>query len=406
MVLTQGRMFLMTSLLRFVGAVFGALMIAAPASADFSITPDTTWMTNGFVRSVIRDGDRIYIGGKFTSVRACPPGTACASFPVNNVAAFNANTGVAIDSFRPAVTGDGAVVYALAVLDGKLFIGGKFAAIGGLPRFNFGAVDLTTGAVDTDVDATVGTEPTHLVKALLAVGGRLYMGGVFSSVDTAPRSRLAAFDSAGNLDPVWRPRADGAVSSLLLSCDGQTIFTGGKFRRAAAPGQAFQDRPTIARFDIATAALHPWRIPAGEIASDLHAYDLATSCDRIFAAYAGSNWAYALDLSDDNVGNRIWGIKTAGDVQTVAVRGTQVLLGGHFSQIDAVNQNNAKRTRFAVVDLDGNIDPWNPPLEGRFFGPWDILVDGNNRVWIGGDFLTVSGVAQRGIVRFTDPSPP
>ncbi len=104
---------------------------STPAAAEFTIQPDATWVTNGFIRAMIRSGDTIYIGGKFTSVRPCAPGTTCAgAFAVNNVAAFDANTGVAIRSFRPAVTSEtGAIVYALAVLDAKLFIGGKFTTV-------------------------------------------------------------------------------------------------------------------------------------------------------------------------------------------------------------------------------------------------------------------------------------
>jgi hypothetical protein len=372
------------------------------ASAAFNNQPDITWMTNGFVRAVVRAGDRIYIGGRFTSVRPCAPGTPCTgSFAVNNVAAFDADTGIAIRSFRPAVTSDTIpTVYALAVLDGKLFIGGQFTAVDGAARRNFAAVDAITGALDPAVDAQIGTEDHHYVRALLAGPNRVYVGGVFSRVDGIARARLAAFDASGNLDPLWRPRANGAVASLALACDGQTLFAGGNFRRAAGSGRSFVDRETIARFDLVSGNLHNWQPAPGSIPGGLNAYDLAPTCQRIFVAYAGSNWAFAIDTSDD-FGDVLWSLKTAGDVQTAAVYGDRVLLGGHFSQIDATDRPNVKRTRFAVVDFDGRIDDWAPSFEGRMFGPWDILVDGN-RVWVGGDFTTVSGQAQRGIARFTD----
>ncbi len=383
-------------------AALAAVVFCAPASAAFSNQPDVTWMTNGFVRTVIRAGDRIYIGGKFTSVRPCPVGTPCpGSFAVQNIAAFDAESGVAIRSFRPGVTSEtGATVYALAVLDGKLFIGGKFTAVDGQARRNFAAVDAITGALDLNVDAQVGTEDKHYVRALLAAGDRVYAGGLFASVDGISRSRLAAFDSAGDLDRLWRPRANGPVASLALACDGETLFAGGYFRKAAGSGRAFVVRDTLARFDLVSGNIHNWQPAPDSIPNGVSAYDLAPTCERLFVAYAGSNWAYAIDTSDD-LGEVVWALKTAGDVQTAAVYGDRVLLGGHFSQIDATDQQNVKRTRFAVVDFDGRIDPWAPSFEGRFLGPWDILVDGN-RVWVGGDFLTVSGQAQRGISRFTD----
>ena len=82
-------------------------------------------------------GNTIYIGGRFTSVRACPVGTTCTGnvVAVNNLAAFDATTGAAIRSFKPAVTGGSLdrgttlpTVYGLAVMGGKLFIGGSFTS--------------------------------------------------------------------------------------------------------------------------------------------------------------------------------------------------------------------------------------------------------------------------------------
>jgi hypothetical protein len=384
------------------GVVISAVFFATTASAAFSNQPDTTWMTNGFVRAVIRAGDRIYIGGHFTSVRPCAPNASCAdSLAVNNVAAFDADTGVAIPSFRPAVTGGAATVYALAVLEGKLFIGGKFTTVEGAARRNFAAVDAVTGALDPAVDAQVGTKANHYVRALLAHGDRVYAGGVFLSVDGMTRIRLAAFDASGNLDPLWRPRADSVVTSFALACDGETLFVGGHFRRAAGSGRSYVVRETIARFDLVSGNLHNWQPVLGSIPDELYAYDIAPTCERIFVGYAGFNWAYALDLGDD-FGDVLWWIRSSGDFQTVALYGDRVLLGGHFTEIDPTNGSWVDRTRFAVVDFDGGLDSsWTPSFSGRYLGPWDILVDGN-RVWIGGDFRNVSGEAQRGLARFTD----
>jgi hypothetical protein len=69
--------------------------------------------------------------------------------------------------------------------------------------------------------------------------------------------------------------------------------------------------------------------------------------------------------------------------------------------INATDQGNVKRTRFAAVNFAGRIDPWKPSFDGKFWGPWDILVTGN-QVYVGGDFLTVSGTAQQFLARFTD----
>lgn len=378
-------------------------LLGSSARADFTELPDNTWMTNGYVRSIAKLGNTIYIGGRFTLVKACPVGQSCgAGIRVNNVAAFDATTGEAIPAtvFSPpdVIGGSDVTVFALAVLDNKLFIGGKFTAVNGVARRNFAAVNAITGALVASVDAQIGSQDNHFVKALLATDDRIYMGGTFNTVDGLTRVRLAAFDSAGNLDQNWRPRADATVSSLARSCDDTKIFAGGKFNRASGTSDSFQPRRSLAQFDLVSGTLQSFAIQPGEVANDLHAYDLAPTCNEIFIAYAGSNWAYSINLS---TGRANWGRKSGGDVQTVAIYGDRVLFGGHFSQIDSASQDNVKRTRFAAFNFAGAIDPWAPSFEGRFLGPWDILVDGN-KVWVGGDFTTVSGVSQRGIARFTD----
>jgi hypothetical protein len=393
--------------------ILAVLGTALPASATFSNTADATWMTNGIVYAIAQSGNTIYIGGRFTSVRACPVGTTCTGnvVGVNNLAAFDATTGAAIRTFRPAVTGGSPngsggttlpTVYGLAVLGGKLFIGGSFTAVAGQPRRNFAAVDAVTGALNLNITAAVGADATKYVRTVIAsdVLSRVYIGGDFLTVGGVARTRLAAFDANGTLDPVWKPRTSTWVKSLVFSCNGQAVIAGGNFRSAAGTGQPLVARATVARFDATTGAIHAWQTPAGAIPNGINAFDLAPTCNRLFVAYGGSNFLYALDLSDD-VADILWTIKTGGDVQTVAVRNDRVLFGGHFSQINPVNADHLKRTRFAVVDFFGNADPWAPSFDGSFYGPWEILVRGN-QVWVGGAFTTVSGVPQSNIARFTD----
>ena len=92
-------------------------------------------------------------------------------------------------------------------------------------------------------------------------------------------------------------------------------------------------------------------------------------------------------------------------MQTVALYGDdRILFGGHFANTPANPDSSQKvsRTRFATADLDGfAYSDWTPSFDGKFFGPWDILVRGD-QVWVGGQFTQVSGNAQFFIARFTD----
>ncbi len=378
---------------------------ATSASAAFSNTPDTTWMTNGVVYSIAQGGDRIYVAGKFRSLRRCPTGVTCPGGTIaTNVGALDAATGAGIKTFKVTVGGDGATVYALAVANGKLYIGGQFTSVNGEPRMNLAAVDATTGALDTTFAPQVGADATDYVRGLLSQNGMVYVAGTFGTINGAVRQHLAAFNPNGSLNGAWRPRTSGVARAFTSTCAGDQIVIGGSFTRGAGTGTAMQDRKTLMIVDAATGALDPWTPDNASIPNGVTAYDLTSTCDALFVGYGGSNAIYRFDLTDD-VGDIEWDLKTGGNVQTVALYGTQrVMFGGHFANTPIAPGTTAKvkRVRFATADSGGNaLNDWTPEFSGKFFGPWDILADGNH-VWVGGAFTDVSGSAQFMLARFSD----
>ncbi len=164
------------------------------SSPTINETPDPTWMTNGVVYSIIRSGDYIYVGGKFTRARSATSGGT--GFDVTNLARFDADTGVGDPNWTPDVTGADAKttrVYALAAAGGKIWVGGKFDAVDGVPRRNLAAVSTNTPAVvDPNVDPLVGSETNKGVRALLASE----TGTRSTSAATSPRSTARAANAS------------------------------------------------------------------------------------------------------------------------------------------------------------------------------------------------------------------
>jgi hypothetical protein len=397
--------------------------VAPSANAAFSNTPDATWMTNGQVYSIVQSGNTVYLGGKFKALRQCPPGQRCGpgsaiSSGLLNLGALDATTGVAIKNFKHEVgaPGEKAFVYALAVLDGKLFIGGKFSEVDGQPRLNLAAIDLATNTLDPDVAPQIGVDISDRIRGMIAHNDRIYVAGYFGTVNGQPRKKLAAFDSDGNLDPVWKPRTSGLSRTLTTTCDGSSIIAGGAFRKAAGSTGTNQDRATLAMFDATSGELKAWTPDNAEVTNGVNAFDLDRDCstNRLMVGYGGSNAIYAFDLGD-NFGDILWSLKTGGNVQTVAVGGDRVYFGGHFANVPVacpgVTGNvKDKRVRFAVANLDGciresgstaPIDGFAPEFSGKFYGPWDIYAN-STQLWVGGHFTDVSGTAQYMIARFTD----
>jgi hypothetical protein len=403
----------------FLGAAMAVCMLAAigtagaqevSSSPTINETPDNTWMTNGVVYSIIRSGDYIYVGGKFTRARSAVSGGQ--SFAATNIARFKADTGVGDPTWTPDVTGadTATTVYALAAAGGNIWVGGHFNAVDGVARRNLAAVSENTPVtVDPNVDPLVGSETktSNKVRDLMVseetVPQKVYVGGTFSTIDGQSRSNLAAVSLNGDLDPTWRPKTQGAVHTLAYSCDRATVFAGGAFKSAAGSTTSFTTRHFLARFDASNGALHPWAVPTDSLANDEVASDIAMACERqrIVVAFRGPNWNRAIRLDDGDTGSVVWARKSGGESQTVTMLGPdKAVFGGHFGQWD-----NFKVAGIAMINLsDGSVDPsWQPTLTAGgsgFVSIWETFID-DNHLYIGGLFNSVEGQPRTNFARFT-----
>jgi hypothetical protein len=384
-----------------VAVIVAAMLVgglATPASAAISSDPDPTWMTNGQIRAMVRFGNYIYIGGKFTQVRASTSPGPGEKFAARNLARINVTTGLGDPSWTPDVVGSTAApaVHALTVAGGDVWVGGDFQSVNGQPRHNLAAVSVATGAVVAGVDPVVGASGNRSVRALAQAGGRVFAGGYFKSVDGSPRRFLAAFGLDGALQN-WKPRVDKRVFSLAMGCDGDRLFAGGQFRRAGGDGDAaWSARETVAAFDPASGALEAWHVPVGTIEEGQKAYAMAPTCTQLNVAYGGNNRAIAFRLDNGTSGDKKWQVNTSGNVQAITVAGGQIVIGGHFTSIGGLTRN-----RIAALSMSsGAVDPgFNPSLTGQWGGPWALTADASH-LYVGGQFTMVGPESRTFFARF------
>jgi hypothetical protein len=129
-----------------------------------------------------------------------------------------------------------ASAYAIAVSGDTVYVGGRFASIGGQARNKIAALDATTGL------ATSWDPNAHgYVYSLAASGTTIYAGGSFSSIGGQTRNRIAALDAATGLATAWNPDADDAVGALAVS--GTTLYAGGAFTTIGGRPQAQSAHP-------------------------------------------------------------------------------------------------------------------------------------------------------------------
>jgi hypothetical protein len=174
----------------------------------------------GHGNALTSDGTRLYLGGNFA---------AAGGVTLNNIAAW-ADTSVAFSSLQGGTNGP---VHAIAIGGAGAplaIVGGSFTALGSVPPQT--AANL--GIWDTRRWSTVGTGSGGVtgaassVRALLSLATELYVGGFFSLADGTVANNVVMYN--GN---TWVPLGggiDGVVRAL--ASDGLYVYAGGLFRTA------------------------------------------------------------------------------------------------------------------------------------------------------------------------------
>ena len=226
--------------------LLGMLVSAVPATGEINPYGESTWGVYGLktgtqtdaiksqVWAIEQIGNRIYVGGRFTETRKNKT-----SAPVAQpfLAAFDANSGAWISSFRPSL--DGAVYALEASPDGsKLFVGGEFKKINGDSEARgLAALNPANGSVDTSWRGKVTNSggARGIVYSLEAKGPWLYAGGRFDTAGGGPRiihttvgaARMRLTD--GQVDRNFTVRATGgAVWGIAVSPDQTKIYLAGR----------------------------------------------------------------------------------------------------------------------------------------------------------------------------------
>ncbi len=365
--------------------------------------------------SVAAAGDRMVVGGKFSTVEDSARRT---QFSRSNVVAFSATTGAIDTGFAPQVNGQ---VWAVASAGSAVWIGGNFTAVNGTTRPAIAKLDLTTGALDTAFapPAVKGGRVTDIELS----GGRLYVAGTFAK-------RLLALDPVTGATSTYLsvavtgklPNSDaGQVFKFDISPDGRSLVAVGNFTTVAG-----QDRPRVFMLDLGptAAALSPWNyeplaVPCTSTRTNAIAYvqDVDFAPDSSWFALAAFGYMYQpgqrglqlcdsvsrFERSNTDPSRPTWINYTGGDsLKSVAVTGAAVYVQGHSRWLDNPFGQDSKgpgavdRIGGGAVDpATGLALPWDPAMPQQS-GGYQILPTATG-VWFATDGSRFGGEYHRGI---------
>ena len=432
-----------------------ALTFASPASADTptqpsgvspviqrpanNVTADVlpTVQIDGVVWAEKVVGNTVYAGGSFANAR--PAGAAAGTnlTPRGNLLAFDITTGNLITSFAPSLNAQ--VKAVTASPDGtRLYVGGAFTTADGVARYRIAAYDTASGALVTtfapSVDATV--------LAIAATNTTVYVAGNFGNASGQTRSHFAAFNASNGALLPWAPTSDVpssgvGVQAMILSPDNTKLIAGGGFTVInGSPAYG------LGAIDATTGALLPYA--ANNTVRDAGAnsaiLSLSTDGTQVYSTgytYGGSGNFEGVMSSNPVTGAINWLADCHGDSYGASSSGNGVVYTvSHFHDCQNMggfpdtnprnvwHRSTAYTTTVTGSDLKdiaqnagyGNFQgqptpsliDWMPDLAvGTFTGTgqaaWSVAAT-NNYVVEGGEFPSVNGTAQQGLVRFAVPS--
>jgi trimeric autotransporter adhesin len=363
--------------------------------ADGSVDGGWAPQVDGPVHALALSGDRLQVGGSFTVADALQR---------HGFAEIDAQSGRVTDA---AFQVDGTV--STLATGGTAaapitYIGGGFETVDGVARRNLAALDRATAKV-AGWDAKLGTGAVHDIEVS---GGRVYVGGEFTSVNdgAAARAGIASLDPQSAAATAWNPRLSSAASRVSvrdLAVIGSTVYAGGEFDRANDRLPTATTRSNAAAFDAGSGAVRAWNPSADRPVSTLEvagdAVYLGGSFDRVNVngtPGSGALRAKAAAVRADSGAVLAWDPRIGAMDQGVlglAVADGEVVLGGTFQVVGGV-----AREGLAAIDLAGGKAT---AFDAHIRGEVRALAIGDGAIWAGGRFET-QGDTRSGLANF-DP---
>ncbi len=325
---------------------------------------------DGDISAIAVSGRRVYVVGGFTSVDGVPR---------SHIAALDAGTGTALDWNPNATNGDPSTVVDVIVVRGNcVYVGGRFASIGGQARHNLAALDAVTGAA-----LAWNPSPDDRVNALAVGGTTIYVGGWFSSIGAQTRTHIAAIDSTTGMAMSWAPNASDNVNALLVY--GNAVYAGGYFRSIGG-----QVRDHLGAIDTGTGLATGWNPTAN---GEVWALALRDSTVYVGGAFGhvGGQFRNSIAALDARTGAATsWNPDGDATVGSIAATETSICVGGAFGSI-----GGRDRSSLAALDATtGRATDWDPSPNGVV---WSIAAGGST-VYVGGGFTEIGGAARTALV--------
>jgi trimeric autotransporter adhesin len=271
-------------------------------------------------------------------------------------------------------------VSAVAAAGDTIYIGGNFTLVG--PHTGGGA---PIGA--SSATALWGFPKVHgVVRAVAPDGsGGWFIGGLFDSVGSLPRSSIAHIRSNLTVAP-WAPNANDTV--LALAVKDSIVYAGGKFTSIGG-----QTRHKIAALDAYSGLATSWNPGASNPNSIVYALLVHGSTVYVggdFDNIGGQSRHRIAALRADSGSATLWDPNSSSTVYALAAYGSTIYAGGAFNDIGG-------QSRSGIVALDestGFLTSWDANAPSGSVVQAIALSNpliGEPLIYVGGNFTSMGG---------------
>ena len=343
--------------------------------------------------AVVQSDGKILVGGSFTTFNGVSrPKIARLNSDGSLDTTFNPGTGT---------TGTGSLVDAIAVQnDGKILLGGVFAAYNGTLRTNLARVN-SDGTLDTTF--TVGSGPNGRVYSVIVQPDqKVFIAGAFSSYNGTSRGSVARLSTLGALDTTFATGSGASkdVYTAALQSDGKFVIGGnfGSYNGTQRKGIARinSDGSLDTAFDAGSGSgVGSYTILSISIQSngsiivggDFNAYNPGSPSNLMRVDANG--------VRDDTFGPSL-PQKTV--VYATAINSDDKLIAaGDFSSSSGTSLNSIARLRPGDGVLDLTFNPGDGANVGSLV--WGLAEQSDGKILVSGDFTTINNQSRAGVVR-------
>ena len=265
---------------------------------------------------------------------------------------------------------------------GGFYIGGSFTTVTGTSRSYLAHIN-----ADATLDTNFAPTLNGTVTALAYSSGKLYVGGTFTTANSTTRNNAAAFDTSGTLDTTWNPNTNGNVADIAI--DGTNVYLAGAFTTVQGDAGSAATRNRVAVVTTSN-GLGAWAPDVNGTVNEI----LVSGSNVFFGGdFSSVNSSTRTDGASVSTGGTLnnWNPNTNGSISALATDGTNVYFGGTFTTAGATPSTRRNAAAIAASGTSA-LTTWNPNITHATatvqVNSFAIL--GSN-VFIGGAFTNIQG---------------